>query len=194
MTYTRLPQPLSVTEGDLLRGLLSSLPPGGINKEEESVTYKMMQVIASEFNDVIVKAQEMQDALTPGLTSGQPLRDWEEIAVDEKCFDVTGLTEEQRRALVVASLRGGIPNLTPAALKARLDAEFTPTFTVAETFPSRYDLPFQYNLDYTFVYSTTTLTVTYSRTGLTNATVELIRCFIMAILPTEIKVTINAEA
>ena len=179
MTFERLPQPRSVTYNDLLRGVLSTLPNGGIDKEEGAVTHKFAQVMADSSFRVMTKLQEMQDELNPGrATVAGALPDWEGVAVDTTCYNIPGLTEAQRQLLVVASIRGGIPNLTASALKARLDAEFTPTFTVTEVFTRRY------GDGYGNRYARSAyLYIIYSRTGLNNATVELIRCFVSSTLP-----------
>ena len=184
MSYVRLPQPRSVTRNDLLRGLLSILPPGGIAREPGTNIYKLMGVIANSNDRVMQKLQELQTELNPGTsTLNGALREWEKAVLEEDCYDLESLTEAQRQRLVVDAIRGGIPNLTPTALKIRLEQSFPVIFAISETFPTRYTADLDYNFAY---YSFPFVTITYSRTGLTDATVELIRCFIQTILPVDI--------
>ena len=188
MTYDRLPRPNSVTFESYFRGLLSSLPPGGLDKDSDSLLYKLLRATAVEFYGDVTKAQTMQNKLNPGLTDGEALQDWLNTTVDDKCYDLNSLTDAQKRTLVIESLRGGLPYLTAKAVQDRLNSVFTPHITVTEVYINRFGDRFGTRFS-----SAPYADIRYSRQGINDATVELIRCFIQSILPIYVVRFVNAD-
>ena len=141
MTYTFLPQPKTITHDILVRGIISSFPPGPFNLEPGSNLYALVEWIADGLLPIYQDAQKSQDALNPGkATDATSLTQWQEFALRADCYDLPNLTEAQRRELVIAALRGGNPTLTRDELHTKVSDAFPSiTFnTTMEFLPLRF--------------------------------------------------------